>query len=503
MARDSSYQVLSGLLANDVDLIDEVQRTITEQHFTDPTLRSIYRLILTYRSVSQGVLNTAALEQHVASVEAGTAALTREVFEALLAEPLTPDLTRWQVRELRAEREKRMTTTAFREASDILTGSVTEEPDRFGRAGRTWSGPQDAREWVTARVGEIESEIDVADAPAADVLREGRALILDYQRARDEDQSRRPFSGLARLDQLTGGLGRGEVVMVAAPSGYGKTQMCVDMAYFASQFQGLHVYFATSETVRTTVRARLVARHSLNDKFRDMREDIGLPGGLDSQKISRGLLAPEHEQLLGAVALDYGFNGETSSEGSCWVAQMPHGQTIPGLRAQIDVRSRSAMPDLVIVDYLALMSSPERFSSSRESLSSVVKSAAHFAVDFNKGMGVPLISPWQLNRESQREMVRTGEVDQNGLAETAEAVNSADQVWVLTPDGARDGRLGSLKLNVVKNRDGLVLLGDDAILLQVDYATSYFAERAAPSAFDEDSLGMDSGFGADLVGMPS
>lgn len=479
MARESSYELLSGLLSNGVDLIDEVQRSVTEEHFTDPTLRTIYRLLLSYRSIAQGVLTRDGLDQYLQSSEAGTAAQTREMFDTLIDSSVSPDMTRLHMRQVRAARERSLTTRAMNEASDILTGSVTEEADRYGRPGRTWSGPADAREWLAARIAEINTENDISEAPAADVLTEGRQVLLDYQRARDEDRSRRPRTGIDGLDALSGGIGKGELVMIAAPSGYGKTQLCVSMAYHASQMQGLHVYFATSETVRTTVRSRLIARHSMHEKFEDMRNALQLPRGLDSKKITRGQLDPDHEPFLLAVARDYGATGEASSPGSCWVSQMPHGQTIPGLRAQIEQRARTAHPDLVIVDYLALMSATDRFQSSRESLSSVVKGAAHFAVDFAKGDGVPVVSPWQLNRESQREMVRTGEIDQNGLAETAEAVNSADQVWVLTPDGERDGREGNLKLNVVKSREGEVRLGDNGFPLKIDYATSLFEDRSA------------------------
>ncbi|MCR8526207.1 DnaB-like helicase C-terminal domain-containing protein, partial [Escherichia coli] len=152
-----------------------------------------------------------------------------------------------------------------------------------GSRGRTWAGPTDAREWVAARVAEINSETQVFEAPAADVLGEGRTFIEDYIKARDEDKSRRPMTGIEAFDDLTGGLGKG-LIIVAGSSGFGKTQWCVSLAYYASQMQGLHVFFATSETVRSTVRARLIARHSRHEKFADDREALGLPLGLDSQK---------------------------------------------------------------------------------------------------------------------------------------------------------------------------------------------------------------------------
>lgn len=476
MSRDAAAQVLSGLMTNDVTLIDDISRSITEDHFTDPTNRSLYRLITTYRAVAGGLLPASAVEQFTAkSADTGSAALLRELHAALIEDPVPADVTRWQARELRSQRELRLTQMAFRDSSDILSGSITEE-GRNGQAGRTWSGPADAREWMAARVGEINSEMEIAEAPAADVLFEGKEILEDYVRARDEDKSRRPRSGIEAFDELVDGLGKG-LIMVAAPSGLGKTQMCVSLAYHASQMQDLNVYFATSETVRVTVRSRLVARHSRNEKFAELRERLSLPLGLDSQKIDRGTLSPEHLDFLALVAIDWGAQGTTSSDGSCFVAQMPHGMTMASLASQITTRSRVRKPDLVIIDYIALMASSRRLGSKREELSALVQEAAHFSVDFNKGEGVPCVSPWQLNRESQKEMIRTGQLDTSGLAETAEAVNSAHLVLALSPDGARDGRTAGLRLNVLKNRDGQVRLGDEGFPLTVDYASSYFEQR--------------------------
>lgn len=502
MSRDAASAVLSGLLSGDVGLIDEVQRGLSQEHFVDPTLRALYELILTYRGISGGVLHREAVEQFTSGMDAGSAAVYREAFDALAAEAVTPDVVRWHAHELRRTHERRLTQIALREASDILAGSISEEPDRLGRPGRTWSGASDAREYLAARLGEIAAEVAVSEAPAADVLREGRQILEDYVRASQEDKSRRPRLGIPRFDDLTHGLARGELIMVAAGSGCGKTQLCTALAYHASQYQGLHVFFATSETVRTTVRSRLVARHSRHEKFEGFREQFGLPHGLDSQLIDRGELNPEHVPFLAQVAIDWGAQGASSSEGTCYVAQMPHGQTMAAIAAQIEARARVARPDLVIIDYLALMSSSRRLQSTREELSTIIKEAAHFAVDAFKGEGVPVVSPWQLNRESQREFARGGQLDQNGLAETAEAVSSADLVVALVPEGARDGRMAGLRLDVLKNRDGQVLMGSSGIPVTVDYAASWFEQRVgAADGMAEPEWGAADPSMASLVGL--
>lgn len=483
--RDPALRVLSGLLSCGVDLIDEISRTIAEHHFTDLTLRSVYRAVLTYRSVAGGVLSPQGVADIISGADAGTAALFTETYEALKLAPETIEGTRWAARELADVRVRWLTQTALRDASEIMNGKVTEEPDALGRPGRTWEGPADAREWMALRLAEIATETAVSDAPAADVMAEGRQVLLDYVAARDEDKSRRPKFGIETLDEITGGLGKGELIMVAAPSGFGKTQLCVSLAYHSAIEQGLNIYFATSETVRTTVRARLLARHSRSPYFEDIRNELDAPKGLDSKAIDRGTLPRAHERFLKEVVTDFARRSKASEQGSLWVAQMPHGQTMPVLASQMEARARARKPDLVIVDYLALMSGTKRFASKREELSSIIIDAAHLVVDFGRGDGIPMVSPWQLNRESQKDMVRTGEMDQNGLAETAEAVNSADLVLALSPDGDRTEREAPLKLNLLKNREGQVLIGSNAVPMLVDYATSFFDQRTgAPGGAD-------------------
>jgi hypothetical protein len=124
-------------MTNDVTLVDDISRSITEDHFTDPTNRSLYRLITTYRQVAGGLLPASAVEQFTAkSADTGSAALLRELHAALVDDPVPADVTRWQARELRSQRELRLTQMAFRDSSDILSGSITEEVER-GRVRRT------------------------------------------------------------------------------------------------------------------------------------------------------------------------------------------------------------------------------------------------------------------------------------------------------------------------------------------------------------------------------
>jgi replicative DNA helicase len=299
-------------------------------------------------------------------------------------------------------------------------------------------------------------------------------VVEAYRAAKEEDRSRRPLTGVQKLDEITGGFGPGEMVVIAAASGTGKSQSCVSIAYHAAAIQGLHVYFATSETVRNTVRWRTVARHSRADKFTELREHLSIPHGLDSNLLKRGSLPDNLLEFFVLVAQDL-----ARIEGSLWIAQMPYGHTVEALDAQVRQRSRARSVDLLVVDYLALMSvnSSKRYGSTREDYVDIIKGCKHLAVDYNRGNGLTLTTPWQLTRQCQEEMDRTGEINTRGLADTSEIVNTPDIIVTLSPDGSRNGRFAPMRMGLLKNRDGMVLLGGDAIPVQMDYATSYLSAR--------------------------
>ena len=89
--------------------------------------------------------------------------------------------------------------------------------------------------------------------------------------------------------------------------------------------------------------------------------------------------------------------------------------------------------------------------------------------------GVPVVSPWQVNRTGRQDAQRSGSYDLADLAETAQAERTADQIVAILKDPDR----GGLLLDVLKNREGPVTSG---ISLDVDFSCGWLAERAAPNA---------------------
>lgn len=274
------------------------------------------------------------------------------------------------------------------------------------------------------------------------------------------------------------------------------SQTLVHLAHHAVTQQGLNVFFATSETVRSVVRNRMVARHSRSPQMEGARTLAEAPEGLDSGAIKRGLLPVPQLQLLRSTVLD--MCESDCGYGALHLAQVPYGSTMASVAALAASVDRQFPIDIIIIDYLALLNSDRRYSESRNELSRVVVEAKRVATTFRRGHGIPVVSPWQISRAAQEELARSGTVELRGLAETAEIERSADLVIFTLPDGARERhRYQNIRLLIGKQRDGQIRTGDDSLSLRMDYATCMLSDRAGAS----DSFGNGSGATSALDGL--
>jgi replicative DNA helicase len=264
---------------------------------------------------------------------------------------------------------------------------------------------------------------------------------------------------------------------VAGYSGDGKTSFCVNWAWQAAVQQGLNVYFATTETLRPQVRRKLISRHSVTPHFE-------LPEGINSAELKAGSLPDHLEAKLQDVVADLTRN---PAYGKLYLAQVPRGATVQTLESRLLRVLHQWRPDFVIVDYLALFQTDRKRQSQREELGDLIKEAKQVATTFADGTGVPVVTPWQVNRTSRDEAERVGYYTSKALSDTAEATNSADIIPSFLAPLEAEGRSKEIKGQLMKNRDGETVSG---VPIMVDYATCTFTEKQAStmSAYLDDAL---------------
>ena len=243
-------------------------------------------------------------------------------------------------------------------------------------------------------------------------------------------------------DILRGGLGRGELGVVVAATGVGKSHWLVAMGAHALKM-GKNVVHYTFELTETSV---------------GLRYDSNLCG------ISSSDVPDRKDEVLKTY--------ETMELGRLIIKEYPTGAaTVQTLRSHIEKLSlKGFIPSLIIIDYADIMRSSRTFDSLRHELKLVYEELRNLAMELN----LPIWTASQSNREgSNAEVV--------GLENMSEAYGKAmvaDVVMSLSrkPSEKADG---SGRLFVAKNR-----AGKDGVLFPIHIDTS----QSRIKVLDENSL---------------
>lgn len=496
-AVDHGKRVLGAIFASrSRSLLDFTLRHLRPTHFTDPLQVNLFIMAERYRDAAGGVLTRAALDDSLRDKPPGTVQQYGEYWDMLLAAaPSTPEEVRWSVVQLKELAAERLTGDALTTSMEILTRGVEE--------GRThFKGHADARNWLLGRMGSIDQELHQADAPEGDTRTEAATILKEYAHNQSLRAAGVPTGvglGIPEVDDVLGGAKRGQFILVAGFQSAGKSSLCVQWAWNAAIEQGKNVVVFTTETLRGAWRTKVLARHSRLERF-------GLELGLNTTDIEGGTLKVRPACAgsctfgcdlcaLRTVVADY-----TSPDrpGRLYVAQLPSGATMSTVSARTRSISSLWTADLVVIDYARLLR-PERGrreAGLREDLAGIIVDGKEFAATYNNGQGVPVISPWQINREGEKaaKAAGSGSYELFDLSDTNESGATADVVLTLRAKDGQDTRRGRdvpLTLSVPKNRGGERNRSFD---LRADFATCRFtAEDGAGNSFDP-LAGLDTGF---------
>lgn len=248
------------------------------------------------------------------------------------------------------------------------------------------------------------------------------------------------------------------------------TVTSIQTAWYAATQQGKNVVFFTTETLHAQIRRKIVARHSKHPMF-EMAE------GLNTRDLKSGTLSEADEDKLSEVVKDLTSN---PNYGRLYVAQVPRGASVSSIEQRMYRLQRQFNIDFVVIDYLALLTSDRRRQTTREELAIIMKEAKQVASTFDEGRGVPIMSPWQIRRESYEQAVKTMFYTSAALSETAEATSTSDVILSILAPPDNDSRYCEVTMQVLKNRDGEAANG---ITVDMDYATCTMKSRASSGSF--------------------
>jgi len=314
-----------------------------------------------------------------------------------------------------------------------------------------------------AETGELESLVDTAQkevmavdsATGVDDYRSVAELLgetldeIEAIQARDGDMVGLP-SGFDELDRITTGFRPGQMIVVAARPGVGKSTLGLDLCREASIRQSVPSAIFSLEMTRAEISMRLLSAEA-KVPINHLRG--GGMSDADWNSISRAM--PRVQR--GPILIDDSPN-----------------LTMPEIRSKARRMKKEHNIGLIVIDYLQLMSSGKRVENRQVEVSEFSRQIKLLA----KELELPVVAISQLNRASEQAGDKKPQLSQ--LRESGSIEQDADIVILLNrPDmHGESEREGEADLIVAKNRSGPTH-GGIAVAFQGRY--SRFAPMAVQS----------------------
>lgn len=438
----AEQDVVAGALTS-LEAVDRVARKLETSFILDAHLRSMLSMIMLYTDRTSGLPTPEMLGNLIQrqSSDVAKGVLIQQLAEKMLENPIPDDRHRWAVDVVQDHAQYRQLKEALRSTTELLA-----------RGARTPEGSPphvQAREQLSGALSEIERMGSAEDAPEGSTNQEGSKILAAYASRKDKAVKGIsigvPF-GIAPLDNIIGGMGEAELILVAAGPHIGKTHFCINTAHDAAM-HGHDIIFFTSETVYEATRRRLIACHSAA-----MVEQRGEGTPLNTKHLRDGTLTEEHEILLKDTVTDWTSN---SSYGDFHLSQVPLGGTIHTVEGRAVRANRRKPRTLIVIDYLALLKPTKSRQSQQAEIVDTLRDAKNFAASFDSGRGIAIVSPWHMSREAGKESLKTGRYNLDDLALTSEAEKTSDMILAIwAPEDQDDKSRIQAKVQVLKNRDG-------------------------------------------------
>ncbi|MGN1468015.1 MAG: replicative DNA helicase [Ruminococcus sp.] len=219
----------------------------------------------------------------------------------------------------------------------------------------------------------------------------------------DSDDSLKPIStGIGDLDRTITGLNRSDLILLAARPGMGKTSFALNIAKNVACNSKKCVAFFSLEMTSEQLCSRLLSTEAL----------------VSGTKLRTGKLS--EEEWLRLIAA-----GDVLRKSQIYLDDTP-GITVSEIKAKL---RRLRQVDLVIIDYLQLMSGARRTDNRVQEISEITRNLKILA----KEMNVPVITLSQLSRASEQRQDHKPQL--SDLRDSGSIEQDADIVLFLYREG--------------------------------------------------------------------
>lgn len=388
---DLAEKTVIGCLLMDNKELHQIYDLLKPDMFQDPVLKEIYREIVKLYDIGQPA-NLVTITQ---GVESET--YTREYIAQVLRDCSLLPYTSTELKSYAESVVRDYKAEVFR---NILT-----------RTQVTAAG-------VEYQIADTIQELEALKRSEKNKSKKLTAIVTEYQdQYFQERKEEKLYTGFSKLDEITGGLEGGDVIVIGARPGVGKSaftsQIILEMAK-----AGKRIGFYNLEMSEKQVYERLLSNQS----------------GIRLNRIRRAIqfLGDEKERFESANQMLGKMDILISS----------------GTKSVSEIRNecRHQELDCIIIDYLQLVRADTRYQSRASEVGAISKAIKALAMELN----VPIIALSQLNRTS--EMRETKEPTMGELREAGDIEQDASIIILLWNLDNEDKTRKGLKVD--KNRQG-------------------------------------------------
>lgn len=388
---DLAEKTVIGCLLMDNKELHQIYDLLKPDMFQDPVLKEIYREIVKLYDIGQPA-NLVTITQ---AVESET--YTREYIAQVLRDCALLPYTSTELKSYAESIVRDYKAEVFR---NILT-----------RTQVTAAG-------VEYQIADTIQELEALKRSEKNQSKKLTAIVAEYQAQYfQERKEEKLYTGFSKLDEITGGLEGGDVIVIGARPGVGKSaftsQIILEMAK-----AGKRIGFYNLEMSEKQVYERLLSNQS----------------GIRLNRIRRAI------QFLGDEKERFERANQTLGKMDILISS--------GTKSVSEIRNecRHQELDCIIIDYLQLVRADTRYQSRASEVGAISKAIKALAMELN----VPIIALSQLNRTS--EMRETKEPTMGELREAGDIEQDASIIILLWNLDNEDKTRKGLKVD--KNRQG-------------------------------------------------
>jgi replicative DNA helicase len=410
--------IVAAMLA-DPSIIDEIVVELDADMFTSLDWRRAYHAVATMHSGGKRLSDLNALGAMIHAAGTAMDLCTNLALRRLTNEGV-PANRRWYVNEIRSAWKKRQ-IAAIATSAQVKAGGQ--------------EGPDQTIAWIEAQLDRL------AIGGGAMESRRAELVADDVLRELQESAVSRPgvLTGLYALDAVTGPVMPGELVIIAARPGCGKTSLAMQIAQHVA-IRGQVLFVSLEMKDRELIRRSLSARSGVNSRV--LRESKVTAADFDR------LLAARHD--LTGLMLEIAAPPRATVQQICGAAK--YRKAVEGLR-------------MLVVDYIGLVQTAQEDRRMERHLQVAQITAA--LKGLAKELDVPVVALAQLNRDAQNREPTLANLRESGAIE-----QDADIVLLIHHPEEKHFD-GHVDLHVAKHRHG----DTGIVALQWLPETTSFADR--------------------------